>query len=71
MVFFLCPLIHDFKLNVKFLIAPLIPEISTDILVYEKGGLLKHINAPAIVKVELFDLWKKELLMMWNRIKYV
>ena len=31
-------------------------EIRTEILVYEKGGLLKHIKAPARVKVELHDL---------------
>ena len=33
-------------------------EISTEILVYGKGGVLKHVEAPAINKVDLFDLWK-------------
>jgi hypothetical protein len=28
-------------------------------LVYEKGGVIKHVKAPAINKVELLDLWKK------------
>jgi hypothetical protein len=27
-------------------------------LVYEKGGVIKHVEAPAIKKVELLDLWK-------------
>ena len=33
-----------------------IDEIYTDILVYEKGGKIKHIKTPAKVKVELPDL---------------
>ena len=32
-------------------------EIRTGILVYEKGGVIKHVEAPAINKVELLDLW--------------
>jgi hypothetical protein len=28
-------------------------------LVYEKGGVIKHVEAQAINKVELHDLWKK------------
>ena len=51
--------LKKFKLNVRFWIAPLIPENTTDILVYEKGGVLKHINAPAIVKVGVSDMWRK------------
>ena len=35
---------------------PPIPEIRTDILVYKKGGVIKHIKAPAIVEVEFTDL---------------
>ena len=35
---------------------PHIPEIFTDTLVYEKGGVVKHNKAPAIVKVEFTDL---------------
>ena len=35
-----------------------IPEIRMDILLYEKGGIVKHINAPAIDKVQLSDLLK-------------
>ena len=31
-------------------------EIRTEILVYEKGGVIKHVKAPAINKVELLDL---------------
>ena len=31
---------------------PHIPEIRTEILVYEKGGVIKHIKVRAIVKVE-------------------
>ena len=30
------------------------------ILVYEKGGVIKHINAPAIVKVQLSDFLRKK-----------
>ena len=30
---------------------------------YEKGGVIKHVEAPAINKVEL-------LVTMWNRVKY-
>ena len=32
-----------------------IGDIRTYILVYEKGGVIKHIKAPAIIKVELTD----------------
>ena len=35
---------------------PYIGEIHTKNLVYEKGGVIKHIKAPAIVKAELLDL---------------
>ena len=38
---------------------PPIPEIHTDTLGYEKARVIKHIKTPAIVKVELTDLWKK------------
>ena len=33
-----------------------IGEIRREILVYEKGGVIKHVEAPAINKVELLDL---------------
>ena len=36
-----------------FELHPHIPEIRKEILVYEKGGVIKHIKAPAIVRVEL------------------
>ena len=39
-----------------FELHPPIGEIRTDILVYEKGGVIKHIKAPARVKVEFPDL---------------
>ena len=39
-----------------------IPEIRTDILVYETGGVINHINAPALVKVEITGLWEKKNL---------
>ena len=35
---------------------PHIGEIRTEILVYEKGGVIKHIKVRAIVKVEPTDL---------------
>ena len=31
-------------------------EIRTEILLYEKGGVIKHVEARAINKVELLDL---------------
>ena len=36
----------------QFELNPHIGEIRTDILVYEKGGEIKHFKAPARVKVE-------------------
>ena len=36
-------------------------EIRTKILAYEKGGVIKHVEASAINKVDLLDLWKNEL----------
>ena len=42
-----------------------------DILGYNKGGVIRHIKAPARVKVELLDLKKKKkIVMMRNRVKY-
>ena len=35
---------------------PRIPEIRIEILVNEKGGVIKHMKARAIVKVEFTDL---------------
>ena len=40
-------------------------------LVYEKGGVIKHVEAPAINKVELLDCEKMELVTIWNRVKYL
>ena len=42
----------------QFELHPHTGEIRTEILVYEKGGVIKHVKAPAINKVDLFDLWK-------------
>ena len=40
----------------KFELHPHTGEIHTKILVYDKGGVIKHLEAPAINKVELLDL---------------
>ena len=40
----------------QFEMHPHIGEIHTEILVYEKGGVIKHAEAPAINKVEVLDL---------------
>ena len=40
----------------QFELHPHTGEIRTEILVYEKGGVIKHVEAPAINKFELFDL---------------
>ena len=40
----------------QFELHPHIGEIRMEILVYEKDGVIKHIKAPARVKVELLDL---------------
>ena len=40
----------------KFELHPHISEIHTKMLVYEKAGIIKHIEAPAKNIVELFDL---------------
>ena len=45
-------------------------EIRTKILVYEKGGVIKHVKAPAINKVDLLDGEKMDLVTMGNRVKY-
>ena len=55
----LFPFVHflkDFKLLFQFELHPHIDKIRTEILVHEKGGAIKHIKAPARVKVELPDL---------------
>ena len=44
-----------------FKLHPHIGEIRADILVYEKGGVIKHIKAQARVKVELLDMWQNEM----------
>ena len=40
----------------QFELHPHISDISTEIFVYEKGGVVKHIKAPTRVKAELHDL---------------
>ena len=40
----------------QFELHPHTGEIRTGILVYEKGGVIKHVEAPAINKVELLGL---------------
>ena len=56
----------------QFELHPHTGEIRTEILVYEKGGEIKHVEALAINKVNLLDLWKKmDLVTMWNRVKYL
>ena len=47
-------LIEDKKF--QFELHPHTGEIRTEILVYEKGGVIKHLKASAINKVELLDL---------------
>ena len=47
-----------------------IGDIRTEILVCEKGGVIKHVKAPTINKDELLDLFKKNLVTMWNGVKY-
>ena len=42
----------------NFELDPHIHEICTDILVYKKGGIIKHIQSPVIGKVDLTDLLK-------------
>ena len=37
----------------QFELHPHTGEIRTEILVYEKGGVIKHVEAPAINKVDL------------------
>ena len=44
----------------QFELHPHIGEIRTDILLYEKGLVVKHIKAPERVNVELPDLWKNQ-----------
>ena len=40
----------------QFELHPHAGEIRTEVLVYEKGRVIKHVEAPAINKVELLDL---------------
>ena len=40
----------------QFVLHPLTGDIHTEILVYEKAGVIKHVEAPVINKVELLDL---------------
>ena len=45
----------------KFELHPYIGEIGNEIFVREKGGVIKHIKAPARVKAELPGLWKNRM----------
>ena len=45
----------------QFELHPHIGEIRTKILVYDKGGVIKHIKAPARVNAELPGLWKNRM----------
>ena len=40
----------------QFELHPHTGEIRLEILVYEKGGVIKYVKAPAINKVEILDL---------------
>ena len=40
----------------QFELHPHTGEIRTESLVYDKGGVIKHVEAPVINKVELLDL---------------
>ena len=42
----------------QFELHPHTGEIRPEIVVYEKGGIIKHVEAPAINKVDLLYLWK-------------
>ena len=44
----------------QFKLHPHIGDIRTDILVYDKGRVIKKIKTPARVKVELSNLWQNE-----------
>ena len=55
----------------QFELHPHTGEIHAEILVYEKGGVIKHVEAPAINKVELLDCEKMELVTIWNWVKYL
>ena len=50
------PFSNDLRRNFQFELHPHKGEIRTEILVYEKGGVIKHVEAPAINKVELLYL---------------
>ena len=61
-VFFPPSIFLTIKIMFSTWIAPThISEIRTDILVYEKDGVIKHKKAPARVKVELPDWWQNEM----------
>ena len=49
----------------QFELHPHIGEICTDILVYEKGGVIKYVKAPAGANSE-----KVKCVIMWNRVQY-
>ena len=38
-----------------------IGEICTEMLVYEKGGVIKHVKGPASAKFKLPKLWKNKM----------
>jgi hypothetical protein len=50
------PFSNDLRQTVSIEFHQHTDEIRTEILVYEKGGVIKHVEAPAINKVELLNL---------------
>ena len=47
---------NDLRQMFQFELHPHTGDIRTEIWVYEKGGVIQHVEAPAINKVELLDL---------------
>ena len=47
---------YSIKINIYFKLHPLMPQVHTKMLDDDKGLLIKHIKAPAIVKVEFIKL---------------
>ena len=55
----------------QFELHPHIGDIRTDILLYEKGLVVKHIKAPERVNVKLPDLWKNQFAFHCFTWKYL
>ena len=54
----------------QFELHPHIGEIRTDILVYEKGGVIKHIKAPPRVKVGINQVSKNRMVTFRKAVNY-